>query len=204
MPGEQAADAAIVRHGRQLPQGAQFGIGDAPTNGEAANRPKMNAARAGGLQRRHGSLQERRPAPVRRINSRRRRRPIRRPIRRYYSLGVVRERSNETAAALTAYRQAITIVADYEPAIAAYAVLLARTGKAEDAAEFLKQRQAQMPKSAAVSAAMAKVKSIQGDSGERSAWLKKRSSSIPTTARRWSRSRETTTAHDVWIWRCTR
>jgi len=84
----------------------------------------------------------------------------------FYSLGVVRERTNETSGALTAYRQATTIVADYEPAIAAYAVLLARTGKPDDATEFLNQRQAQMPKSAAVSAAMAEVKSIQGNSGE--------------------------------------
>jgi tetratricopeptide (TPR) repeat protein len=44
-------------------------------------------------------------------------------------------------------------------------VLLARTGKADEANDFLGARQAQMPKSAAVTAAMAEVKSIQGDSG---------------------------------------
>ena len=43
---------------------------------------------------------------------------------------------------------------------------MARTGKPDDAIDFLNQRQAQMPKSAAVSAALAEVKSIQGNSGE--------------------------------------
>jgi tetratricopeptide (TPR) repeat protein len=83
----------------------------------------------------------------------------------YYSLGVVRERLNEGSGALQAYRQATTIVSDYEPAIVAYGVLLARTGKADEANDFLSSRQGQMPKSAAVTAALAEVKSIQGDSG---------------------------------------
>jgi len=83
----------------------------------------------------------------------------------FYSLGVVRERLNETQGALQAYRQATTIIADYEPAIVAYGVLLARSGKADEANDFLSARQAQMPRSAAVTAALAEVKSIQGDSG---------------------------------------
>ncbi len=57
------------------------------------------------------------------------------------------------------------IVADYEPAIVAYGVLLARLGKADQGEEFLNGRMAAMPKSAAVVAALAEVKSIQGDSG---------------------------------------
>ena len=57
------------------------------------------------------------------------------------------------------------IVPDYEPAIFAYAVLLARTKKADEALEYLNGRQAAMPRSAAVSAALGEVKSIQGDSG---------------------------------------
>jgi Tfp pilus assembly protein PilF len=83
----------------------------------------------------------------------------------YYSLGVVRERLNDPAGALAAYRQATLVVNDYEPAIAAYAVLLARQGRADEAVEYLNGRSAAMPKSAAVTAALAEVKSIQGDSG---------------------------------------
>jgi len=82
----------------------------------------------------------------------------------FYSLGVVQERLNEVSNALASYRQATVIVSDYEPAIFAYAVLLARGGKGEQASEFLSGRLTAMPKSAAVSAALGEVKSIQGDS----------------------------------------
>ena len=82
----------------------------------------------------------------------------------FYSLGVIQERLNEVSGALSSYRQATVIVSDYEPAIFAYAVLLARSGKADQAADFLGGRMAAMPKSAAVSAALGEVKSIQGDS----------------------------------------
>jgi len=82
----------------------------------------------------------------------------------FYSLGVVQERLNEISNALSSYRQATVIVPDYEPAIFAYAVLLARSGKADQASDYLSGRATAMPKSAAVSAALAEVKSIQGDS----------------------------------------
>jgi tetratricopeptide (TPR) repeat protein len=83
----------------------------------------------------------------------------------YYSLGVVQERLNEIGNAQSSYRQATVIVPDYEPAIFAYAVSVARQGKGDAAMEFLNARRASMPKSAAVIAAMGEVKSIQGDSG---------------------------------------
>jgi Tfp pilus assembly protein PilF len=148
------------------PSGAQFGIADAPTNAEsAANRPKMNAAataayNAGMEAFKKGDLSGAKNQFTQATQA------DPKAYQAFYSLGVVRERSNETSAALTAYRQATTIVADYEPAIVSYAVLLARTGKPDDATNFLNQRQSQMPKSAAVSAALAEVKSIQGNSGE--------------------------------------
>ena len=148
------------------PPGGQFGIGDAPTSGESAsNRPKMNAAAqaaysAGMEAFKNGDLAGAKNQFAQATQA------DPKAYQAFYSLGVVRERTNETAGALTAYRQATTIVGDYEPAISAYAVLLARTGKAEDASEFLGQRQAQMAKSAAISAALAEVKSIQGNSGE--------------------------------------
>jgi tetratricopeptide (TPR) repeat protein len=144
--------------------GQQYAVSDAPTSGEAAQRPAMNASalsayQAGMKAFQVGDLQGAKNQFVAATQA------DSKAYQAYYSLGVVRERLNETSGALQAYRQATTIVSDYEPAIAAYAVLLARTGKVDEANDFLNARQAQMPKSAAVSAAMAEVKSIQGDSG---------------------------------------
>lgn len=147
--------------------GQQFAVSDAPTSGDAATaaqRPGMNASaqqayQAGMQAFQAGDLQGAKNQFVAATQA------DSKAYQAYYSLGVVRERLNETSGALTAYRQATTIVADYEPAIVAYGVLLARTGKPDEANDFLNARQAQMPKSAAVTAAMAEVKSIQGDSG---------------------------------------
>ncbi|MEI9951158.1 MAG: tetratricopeptide repeat protein [Pseudomonadota bacterium] len=165
VPGQEGTAAPAPATG-QAPAGGQFGIGDAPTNGESVgNRPKMNSAaqaayNAGMDAFKKGDLAGAKNQFTQATQA------DPKAYQAFYSLGVVRERSNETSGALSAYRQATTIVADYEPAIVAYAVLLARTGKPDDAADFLNQRQAQMPKSAAVSAALAEVKSIQGNSGE--------------------------------------
>jgi Tfp pilus assembly protein PilF len=164
-PGQEGTTAPPAASG-EVPPGGQFGMADAPTNAEAAsNRPKMNAAAAtayaAGMEAfKKGDLvgAKNQFTQATQADSK--------AYQAFYSLGVVRERTNEASAALTAYRQATTIVTDYEPAIAAYAVLLARTGKPDDATDFLNQRQAQMPKSAAISAALAEVKSIQGNSGE--------------------------------------
>lgn len=147
------------------PAGQQFAVSDAPTSGEGASqRPAMNASaqsayQAGMQAFQAGDLQGAKNQFVSATSA------DSKAYQAYYSLGVVRERLNETSGALQAYRQATAIVPDYEPAIGAYAVLLARTGKADEANDFLNARQAQMPKSAAVTAAMAEVKSIQGDSG---------------------------------------
>ena len=149
------------------PAGQQFAVSDAPTSGDAsaaAARPGLSgsalAAYQAGMQAfQAGDL----PGAKNQFVSATQADP--KAYQAYYSLGVVRERLNETSGALQAYRQATTIVSDYEPAIVAYGVLLARTGKPDEANDFLSARQAQMPKSAAVTAAMAEVKSIQGDSG---------------------------------------
>jgi len=161
-----ATTAAPATSAAEAPAGSQFAIADAPTNGESAsNRPKMNAAAeaayAAGMDAfKKGDLvgAKNQFTQATQADSK--------AYQAFYSLGVVRERSNETSGALSSYRQSTAIVPDYEPAIVAYAVLLARTGKPDDATDFLNQRQAQMPKSAAVSAALAEVKSIQGNSGE--------------------------------------
>ena len=149
------------------PAGQQFGVSDAPTSGDpaaAAARPGLSgsaltAYQAGMQAFQAGDLQGAKNQFVSATQA------DPKAYQAYYSLGVVRERLNETSGALQAYRQATTIVSDYEPAIVAYGVLLARTGKPDEANDFLSARQAQMPKSAAVTAAMAEVKSIQGDSG---------------------------------------
>lgn len=147
------------------PAGQQFAVSDAPTSGApTAQRPAMNASalsayQAGMQAFQAGDLQGAKTQFVAATQA------DPKAYQAYYSLGVVRERLNEGSGALQAYRQATTIVSDYEPAIVAYGVLLARTGKADEANEFLSARQGQMPKSAAVTAALAEVKSIQGDSG---------------------------------------
>jgi len=82
----------------------------------------------------------------------------------YYSLGTVEERLRD-ANATASYKQAFTIVPDYEPAIVAYGLLTARKGNLADADRFLSEKRGQMPKSAAVAAALAEVKSLQRDTG---------------------------------------
>jgi len=160
------ASAPVASAAPSATPGAQYGIADAPTSGDtASNRPKlsgaaltaynagMDAFKAGDLAGAKAQFTQATQADPKAYQA-------------FYSLGVVRERMNETSGALTSYRQATAIVGDYEPAIVAYAVLLARTGKPDDALDFLNQRQAQMSKSAAVTAAMAEVDSIQGKSGD--------------------------------------
>lgn len=144
----------------------QYGIGDALTSGDAgADRPKLSASAEGaysaGMEAfKNGDLPGARNQFLKATQA------DPKAYQAFYSLGVVRERLNETSGALSAYRQATTIVPDYEPGIVAYAVLLARSGKPDDALNFLNQRHAAMPKSAAVTAAQAEVKSMQGNSGE--------------------------------------
>jgi tetratricopeptide (TPR) repeat protein len=82
----------------------------------------------------------------------------------FYSLGVVQERLKDPGAAAS-YRQAFTLVPDYEPAIIAYAMLLAKKSQISEADRFLTEKRGQMPKSAAVAATLAEVKSLQKDTG---------------------------------------
>jgi Tfp pilus assembly protein PilF len=145
--------------------GGISGMSDAPTSGESgANRPQMNAqaaqAYAAGTEAfKNGDLAGAKTQFTRATSA------DPKAYQAYYSLGVVQERLNEVGNAQASYRQATVIVPDYEPAIFAFAVLLARGGKGDEAMDFLNARRASMPKSAAVIAAMGEVKSIQGDSG---------------------------------------
>jgi tetratricopeptide (TPR) repeat protein len=83
----------------------------------------------------------------------------------FYSLGVVQERLRDPGAAAS-YRQAFTIIPDYEPAIIAYAMSLAKKGNLGEAERILLEKRGQMPKSAAIAATLAEVKSLQKDTGE--------------------------------------
>lgn len=82
----------------------------------------------------------------------------------FYSLGVVQERLRD-AGATASYRQAFTIVPDYEPAIIAYAMLQAKKGQLSEAERTLTEKRGQMPKSAAIAATLAEIKSLQKDTG---------------------------------------
>jgi len=147
------------------PAGVQVGITDAPSSGVAAvNRPKMNegaasdysaamqAFLAGDLDGASAQFTKATEADPSAFQA-------------YYSLGVVRERMGNAAGALAAYSKALSVVADYEPAIVAYGVLTARQGNADAAEEYLNGRLAKLDRSAAVTTALAEVKSIRGDSG---------------------------------------
>jgi len=146
-------------------EGQQFSISDTPTEGESAKeRPKLEGAAAsayaaGMTAFQNGDLAGARAQFTQATQA------DSKAYQAFYSLGVVKERLGDTTGALAAYRQSTLAVSDYEPAIFAYAVLLARSGRADEAVEYLNGRLGAMPKSAAVAAAMAEVKSIQGDSG---------------------------------------
>lgn len=82
----------------------------------------------------------------------------------FYSLGVVQERLRDPGAGAS-YRQAFTIVPDYEPAIIAYAMMFAKKDQLGEAERVLSEKRGQMPKSAAVAATLAEIKSLQKDTG---------------------------------------
>ncbi len=145
--------------------GQQVGISDAPSSGASGSaRPKMNAAAAGfytaGMQAfQAGNLDGANVQFTKASES------DPNAYQAYYSMGVIRERFGNSSGALSAYSKAISVVPDYEPAIVAYAVLTAREGSPDAAEEYLNGRLAKMERSAAVTTALAEVKSIRGDSG---------------------------------------
>jgi Tfp pilus assembly protein PilF len=146
--------------------GEQYAMSDAPSSrGPASDRPQMNASaaqahRAGLAAFQKGDLRGAKTQFQKAVEA------DAKAFQAWYSLGVVLERLGDTAGALRAYQRAAGVVSDYEPAIVAYGVLLARTGKPDEAESYLNARQAKMPNSAAVLTALAEVNSIQGDSGE--------------------------------------
>lgn len=84
----------------------------------------------------------------------------------YFASGLVEQRMDRSAQAADAFKKALRIVPDYEPAISAYGVLLARQGSPEAALNFLQKKAREYPDRAAIITAMAEAKSVQGQSGE--------------------------------------
>lgn len=142
----------------------QYGIADAPSGGQVEARPKLNSQAAqyydsgmrafqvGDLDGATSQFEKATEADAQAYQA-------------YYSLGVIRERRGNNAGALAAYAKSIGIVSNYEPAIVAYGILTARQGNVDEAEQYLNGRLAKMEKSAAVTAALAEVKSLRGDSG---------------------------------------
>jgi len=146
-----------------VPGGQQIGVEDSFSSGGGAPRPQMNAAAAeayaAGMQAFvAGDLAGAKEQFTRATDA------DAQAYKAFYSLGVVQERLGQRAAALSAYRSAAAVVPDYEPALVSYALLMARGGQAQQAEQFLGGQLAKLPKSAALSAGLAEVKSIQGDS----------------------------------------
>jgi tetratricopeptide (TPR) repeat protein len=124
--------------------GQQYATADAPPAPDAAKRPAMNAAaqqayqaglqafQAGDLQGAKTQFQRASDADSNAYQAQ-------------FSLGVVNERLGSKSAALAAYRAATGIVKDYEPAIAAYALLLAHTGDVSEAEDYLNRQRAILP-----------------------------------------------------------
>jgi tetratricopeptide (TPR) repeat protein len=166
-PPAQSPTGGATTPGANAPStgdGTQVGISDAPTSGEVSERPAMNAQAAQAYSAGIAAFKSGDLAGAK-TQFQRATQADSKAYQAYYSLGVVEERLNEISNAVSSYRQATVIVPDYEPAIAAYAILLAKGGKPDQAVDYLNGRIAAMPKSAAAVAAMAEVKSIQGDSG---------------------------------------
>ncbi|MFO0660883.1 MAG: hypothetical protein U0165_13775 [Polyangiaceae bacterium] len=156
--------------------GAQVGISDAPSTtsvGEPADdRPKMNASAKTAYQKgmafwQNSDLTNAKAAFLEATQA------DRQAYQAFYSLGVMQELLGESAA-LESYRTAFTIVPSYEPAIVSYGLNLARKGQLSEADDFLSEKKDRMPKSAAVLAALAEVKSLKRDTGSAQQYAQKR------------------------------
>lgn len=158
----------VVAGQNPTPQAPQYGMSDTPSSMRAgdlpdASRAQMNAsaqaAYAQGLQAfANGDLQTARTQFTAATQA------DPHAHQAFYSLGAVQERLRDPGAGAS-YRQAMTIVSDYEPAIIAYAMYQAKKGQLSDAERTLTEKRATMPKSAAVAATLAEVKSLEKDTG---------------------------------------
>jgi len=143
--------------------GKQTAIDDAPSGGEQQERSQMKPSALSHYQR---GMQQWRVGDLEGARTEFRQATQADPaaFQAFYSLGVIQERLGDKQA-LSSYRQASTLVATYEPAIVAYGLLLARNGNLSEADEYLSDRKARMPRSAAVLTGLAEVKSLRRDTG---------------------------------------
>jgi len=168
-PPPKVAPRPVMGPAGPAPGQAQYGISDAPSSVRPyevpaqAPRPTMNGQAATVYQ---GALQAFAIGDL--INARALFQQATQADpsahQAFYSLGVVQERLRDPGAGAS-YRQAFTLVPDYEPAIIAYAMLLAKKGQLGEAERVLTEKRGQMPKSAAVAATLAEIKSLQKDTG---------------------------------------
>lgn len=82
----------------------------------------------------------------------------------FYSLGCVLERLGDNAGAQAAYKGAFTAKPDYELAIGAYAISVAKSGNVSDATNFLNTQKSKLPNSPRIMNYLAEVRSIAKDS----------------------------------------
>jgi tetratricopeptide (TPR) repeat protein len=145
--------------------GQQWTTNDAPSSGDVdQNRPKMNAAASSSYESgvkafMSGDLATAKKLFTDATNA------DPKAYQAYYSLGVVLERLKDDGAA-AAYRQSYTVLPSYEPGIIAFGVYKAKKSQLSDADSFLTQKKGEMPKSAAITAALAEVKSLEKNTGD--------------------------------------
>jgi tetratricopeptide (TPR) repeat protein len=168
-PPPNVAPRPAVAGSNPTPGQPQYGISDTPSSMRPydlpaqAPRSSMNAQAAslyqGGLQAfANGDLANAKTLFLQATQA------DARAHQAFYSLGVVQERLRDPGAGAS-YRQAFTLVPDYEPAIIAYAMLLAKKDQLGEAERTLSEKRGQMPKSAAIAATLAEIKSLQKDTG---------------------------------------
>jgi Tfp pilus assembly protein PilF len=163
-PGQPVVAGANPNPGQK-----QIGISDAPSSnrvgdpGTAAPRPMLASQASGAYQQALQAFGNGDLASAKRLFEQATQQDPR-SHQAFYSLAVVQERLKDSGAT-SSYRQAFTLVPDYEPAIIAYAMLLAKKGQISEGDRFLTEKRGQMPKSAAVAATLAELKSLQKDTG---------------------------------------
>ncbi len=84
----------------------------------------------------------------------------------HFALGTVLDRSGDPTGARRAYREALSLVPDFEPAIAEMAFGYLRAGQLSEASSFLRVHRAQAEDSAAILAAEAELASQQKDTAQ--------------------------------------
>jgi tetratricopeptide (TPR) repeat protein len=169
-PPPKAPTQAVPAGGNPNPGRPQIGMSDAPSSARPGVAPAVEAPRpalsgqASGLYQRALQAFSNGDLPGAKTLFEQATQAEPRSHQAFYSLGVVQERLRDGGAAAS-YRQAFTLVPDYEPAIIAYAMLLAKKNQLSEADRFLTEKRGQMPRSAAVAATLAEVKSLQKDTG---------------------------------------